>query len=229
MSDQPQPSASAPKIRHEWYQTDTEVVLSVFVRNTKTEDLTVELSARSLSINYPLASSEGCFALEPLTHEVDVEGSSWKSLSTKIEVKLKKKVPGVKWNAIEGQADNSAPAVATLQPPMTTMTEATSSSSKSYPSSSRRKTNWEALAKTAEKEEQEAISGLKDPNAGGEVALNQLFQKLYGDASDEQKRAMMKSYTESNGTALSTDWNEVKKGKVETKPPASMEVRNWER
>ena len=31
--------------------------------------------------------------------------------------------------------------------------------------------------------------------------------------------AMMKSYQESNGTALSTSWDEVKKGRVETKPP----------
>ena len=30
---------------------------------------------------------------------------------------------------------------------------------------------------------------------------------------------MMKSYVESNGTALSTDWKSVGKGKVETSPP----------
>jgi hypothetical protein len=31
---------------------------------------------------------------------------------------------------------------------------------------------------------------------------------------------MMKSYQESGGTTLSTNWDEVKKGKVEVKPPA---------
>jgi hypothetical protein len=30
---------------------------------------------------------------------------------------------------------------------------------------------------------------------------------------------MEKSYIESNGTSLSTNWEEVKQGKVETKPP----------
>jgi suppressor of G2 allele of SKP1 len=33
---------------------------------------------------------------------------------------------------------------------------------------------------------------------------------------------MMKSYIESNGTALSTNWSEVGKGKVETSPPGKF-------
>jgi len=37
----------------------------------------------------------------------------------------------------------------------------------------------------------------------------------------------MKSYVESNGTALSTNWKEVGAGKVETKPPQGMEARKF--
>lgn len=37
----------------------------------------------------------------------------------------------------------------------------------------------------------------------------------------------MKSYQESNGTTLSTNWDEVKKGKVETKPPTGQEAKKW--
>lgn len=53
------------------------------------------------------------------------------------------------------------------------------------------------------------------------------FQNLYKDASPEVQRAMMKSYVESNGTALSTNWAEVSKGKVETHPPKDMEAKKW--
>jgi suppressor of G2 allele of SKP1 len=42
-------------------------------------------------------------------------------------------------------------------------------------------------------------------------------------ASDDAKRAMMKSYQESQGTVLSTNWQEVGKEKVEIKPPSGME------
>ena len=57
--------------------------------------------------------------------------------------------------------------------------------------------------------------------------VNGFFQKLYKDADPDTKRAMMKSYSESNGTALSTNWEEVGKGKVETQPPEGMEAKKW--
>lgn len=36
------------------------------------------------------------------------------------------------------------------------------------------------------------------------------FQHLFAGADDDTRRAMMKSYVESNGTSLSTNWDEVK-------------------
>jgi suppressor of G2 allele of SKP1 len=56
----------------------------------------------------------------------------------------------------------------------------------------------------------------------GDQALNALFQQIYGSADEDSKRAMMKSFVESNGTCLSTNWSDVSKGKVETKPPEGM-------
>lgn len=82
-----------------------------------------------------------------------------------------------------------------------------------YPSSSRKTKNWDALEKEAAKDEEKA---------DGDKALNQLFAQIYKDADDNTKRAMMKSFTESNGTCLSTNWDEVGKGTVETRPPEGM-------
>ena len=53
------------------------------------------------------------------------------------------------------------------------------------------------------------------------------FKKIYASADDDTKRAMMKSYQESNGTALSTNWSEVGKAPVETQPPDGMVARKW--
>lgn len=79
-----------------------------------------------------------------------------------------------------------------------------------YPTSSKKATNWDRLANDAMAEEAKlAKAHEKDPNAQGDKKLNELFQQLYADATDDQRRAMVKSYSESNGTSLSTVWDEV--------------------
>lgn len=39
--------------------------------------------------------------------------------------------------------------------------------------------------------------------------LNGFFKKLYKDADPDTRRAMLKSYQESDGTSLSTNWADV--------------------
>lgn len=39
---------------------------------------------------------------------------------------------------------------------------------------------------------------------------------------------MAKSFTESSGTSLSTDWDDVKARTVETVPPEGVEAKKWE-
>lgn len=53
------------------------------------------------------------------------------------------------------------------------------------------------------------------------------FQKIYKDANDDVRKAMIKSFTESKGTVLSTNWNEVKKQEVEMKPPEDAEFKEF--
>jgi suppressor of G2 allele of SKP1 len=70
------------------------------------------------------------------------------------------------------------------------------------------------------------VDDMDDLDYGGDEA-NFFFKKLYAGADEDTKRAMMKSYVESNGTVLSTNWSEVGKGKVETSPPDGMEAKTW--
>lgn len=57
--------------------------------------------------------------------------------------------------------------------------------------------------------------------------VDAFFKTLYKGATPDQQRAMMKSFQESNGTTLSTDWANVSQGPVETKPPEGVEAKKW--
>ncbi|VBB30700.1 unnamed protein product [Acanthocheilonema viteae] len=66
---------------------------------------------------------------------------------------------------------------------------------------------------------------VEDDEEKGDV--NILFQKLYKDADDDTRKAMVKSYTESGGTVLSTNWKEISKKRTEIRPPDGMEFKKW--
>ena len=66
----------------------------------------------------------------------------------------------------------------------------------------------------SEEEDDDGEDSGVDSDFGGDP-VDGFFKKLYAGADDDTRRAMMKSYQESGGTSLSTNWSEVGKGRVE--------------
>ena len=106
-------------------------------------------------------------------------------------------------------------------PVSATVSSAVSTDVHKYPSSKHMYADWDKLAKQLQEDE-------KRENLEGDAALNNLFKQIYSDGSDEVKRAMNKSFQESGGTVLSTNWKDIKKEKVEIKPPDCMEYKEYE-
>lgn len=77
--------------------------------------------------------------------------------------------------------------------------------------------NWDKIVKELEAEESESNKG--------DVA--EFFREIYDKGTDEVRKAMTKSFAESGGTVLSTDWDEVSKQKVPVKPPEGCELKKW--
>lgn len=86
--------------------------------------------------------------------------------------------------------------------------------------------NWDSIT-TDILSSEKAKTTNEDANVGGDNTVNEFFQKIFGDADEDTKKAMMKSYSESGGTTLSTNWDEVKKEKVTVKPPEGQVWKNW--
>jgi len=168
--------------------------VNVYVKNVDSEKLTVTFNPREVNFEY----GDQKLVLEPLPKDIDTEKSNFRIMKMKVEVGLVKKIAG-RWHAITGEEDESVKIVP-LEP-------STSSSPKP-------KKNWDGITTSILTNEKEKTTN-EDPNVGGDAAANEMFAKLYADADEDVKKAMIKSYTESNGTSLSMNWDEVKKAKVE--------------
>lgn len=121
-------------------------------------------------------------------------------LPTKIELALDKLPAGVTWPSLVASADSEpARAASGAAPPR---------------DAPRARSKWDAIDVEDE--------GAPDSD------VNEFFRKLYADSDPDTRRAMIKSFQESNGTALSTNWSEVGQKQVPTQPPAGMEVRRYE-
>lgn len=278
----PAPAPDYTTFRTQFYQSDTSITVSFFMKFPTKEDIEkVEVrfpdggrfvsSPRHLLTrvcflltNHSQVCVKGVPRQPPLlfitTHgPINVSKSTWRAASMKLEFTFVKEEPG-KWpdfgtqqkflppdvslnadsslaewldmpstspdnttsdqasketvsDLSQGSAEPAASQPTAASPPAAQSSKA-AGKAPAYPTSSKSgPKDWDSIGK--EDDEDDA----KD--------VDHFFKQLYKGSTPEQQRAMMKSYLESNGTALSTDWNEVSKGKVETNPPNGMEAKKW--
>lgn len=189
------------KIRDDWYQSNETVTVTIYAKGVKEETLKIEFEPRRVAVSFPGAdNSEYNYNLDPLYGTIDVDRSSYKIFGTKLEISLHKVTAG-KWATLEGDGTTDSVPVAT-----------STGGGLSYPTSSKKAVNWSNFNVNEEEEDENPEN---------------FFAKLYKDVDDDTKRAMMKSYVESNGTVLTTDWSEAKDKHFETSPPEGMEAKKW--
>eukprot|EP00245_Coleochaete_scutata_P007860 TRINITY_DN23649_c0_g1_i1.p1 TRINITY_DN23649_c0_g1~~TRINITY_DN23649_c0_g1_i1.p1 ORF type:complete len:372 (+),score=95.77 TRINITY_DN23649_c0_g1_i1:151-1266(+) len=201
-----------PRFRHEYYQSPSHVVVTIFAKGIKQEDLTVNIGPQILHATIKIADGDDYFLNLRLFGKVDPAASNTTVMGTKIEVRLKK-VDAIQWTSLE-----YTPTVV-LQP-INVSDEKAVDVKKKYPSSSKANRDWDKLEAEVKKEE-------KNENLEGDAALNKLFQDIYKNADEDTRRAMNKSFVESNGTTLSTNWKEVGVKTIEGQAPSGMEMHKW--
>ncbi|GMN44514.1 hypothetical protein TIFTF001_013715 [Ficus carica] len=196
---------------HEFYQKADEVVLTIFAKGIPADNVSVDFGEQilSVSIAHP---GEDVYHFQPrLFAKIIPEKCRYSVLTTKVEIRLAK-AEIIAWASLEFRNQSSVTQRVNASVP--------GSQRPTYPSS-KSKRDWDKLEAEVKKEE-------KDEKLDGDAALNKFFRDIYQDADEDTRRAMSKSFVESNGTVLSTNWKEVGTKKVEGSPPDGMELRKWE-
>lgn len=203
---------SKPKYRHDYYNSPTEVVLTIFAKGVPADSVVVDFGEQLLSVSIEVPGEEPYHFQPRLFSKIIPEKCKCIVLSTKVEIRLAK-AEQVTWTSLD--YDGKPKAL-----PQKINTPAEAAQRPSYPSSKSKK-DWDKLEAEVKKEE-------KEEKLDGDAALNKFFRDIYSDADEDMRRAMMKSFVESNGTVLSTNWKDIGSKKVEGSPPDGMELKKWE-
>lgn len=187
--------------RYDFYQTDTHVVVSLFVRNQKAEDVHVTIAPQERTSVLTVTMPTTTWHVE-LSHAVEPTPAQVRVVAPKIELTLVKAERGVTWPRLLAAEAASAP---------------TAVSSTAAP---RARSKWDELDLSEADD--------RPPSGSGDAELHAFFQQLYANADDDTRRAMVKSFQESGGTALSTNWADVGQKTMEVRAPAGMEARTYE-
>ena len=203
--------------KYQYYQSDKVMTISVLEATVKEEDLKVDFQPKWLTVTLRKGGVDFTVIAGALYGDIDVDKSKVVIKEEKVLIKLRKIDVG-EWHELFGKAQDSKP-----PPKPKNSTEKTSdaTTTRARPYASHR--DWDSIEKSLVEEE-------KNEKPEGDEAMNKLFKQIYAGASDETKRAMIKSYQTSGGTVLSTNWDEVSKKDYEKErtAPKGMEWKDWE-
>lgn len=221
----PKPAVPTPanKIKDDWYQNNETVTVNILAKGAPKDNVTVEFERESLTVSFPVAgsSSEYNFDIEPLYAAIEPAQSSFRVTPNKVEITMKKATAGIKWHKLEGdgQVEAAAASQDKARIPEHVLTgKVKQETAPAYPTSSKSGAkNWDKVV----------LEDLDDKDEIEGDETSHFFKKLYKDATAEQQRAMMKSYQESGGTVLSTDWSSVGEKTINPEPPEGMEAKKY--
>uniref|UniRef100_A0A0C9S569 Protein SGT1 homolog n=1 Tax=Wollemia nobilis TaxID=56998 RepID=A0A0C9S569_9CONI len=210
-----QSQQAKPKHRHEYYQSPKYVVVTVFAKGLSEENVSIEFGEQFLSIVIQVSGEEPFALQKRLFAKIILDRCKYSILSTKIEIWMAK-AEALNWTSLE--YDDKKQVV--IQKP--NVASDMQNQRPTYPTSNMKSSrDWDKLEAEVKKEE-------KEEKLEGDAALNKLFRDIYRDADEDTRRAMQKSFIESNGTVLSTNWKEVGSKHVDGSPPQGMEMKKWE-
>lgn len=221
------------QVRKEFYETSQTINVSIYIKKIPKDGFKINFLSRSVEFEFKTPSgSDYVYSLDNLAEEIDTKQSTYDIYGTKLELSLHKLAPKL-WKTLQvappdlAESSNADSENAEGNGDKSTSPETASASNRegtngqkpkpviSYPSSSKKHIDWAKL--------DEEFKDVEDDNADD----MKFFKEIFKNADPDTRRAMEKSYVESGGTALSTNWKEVSNKKYEIDPPEGMVAKKW--
>lgn len=179
------------RTRREWYQSTTHVNLDIYAKNVDKDESSVLFEEDRIHIKLKRPDTDDYVLDQQLYAPIVPSQSSWNASRFKVEVKLKKLRNGEAWRTLDKEA------------------RVLSAQAQAGQDSIKRRDEQEARQRGLTSFAESELKNYKEDDS----AMS-LFRTIYKDADEDMRRAMMKSYSESGGKVLSTNWEDVKKEKV---------------
>lgn len=186
-----QVEAVKSNLRMQWYQSISHVTIDFYAKNVISEESSISFEELRICIQLKRPDN-GVYMLEKdLFGSIVPAESTWSVSRFKVELRLKKSKVGEVWKALDRQG------------------QIVSAVAEAGSLSMRRKNETDARQRTLNSITEKELEDYTEDDSS-----MSLFRTIYKDADEDMKRAMMKSYSESGGQVLSTNWEDVKKEKV---------------
>lgn len=84
----------------------------------------------------------------------------------------------------------------------------------------------ESVPSTSNQQKWSTVLAKEEAEEKSSEGVESFFRSVYAGSDEDSRKAMIKSFTESGGTCLSTNWKDVQKKKVEYVPSTAKEQKD---